>query len=65
MRLDRNNKLYVHEVNPNTDLTRGVAFMASAEAAGMSFAETLALIVEEAVNRGPAARPAATEDGPP
>lgn len=64
MRLDRDNKLYVLEVNPNPDLTRGVAFMASAEAAGISFGDALALIVDEAVNRGPAAPPAGSEDGP-
>jgi len=64
MRLDRNNKLYVLEVNPNPDLTRGVAFMASAEAAGMSFADTLALIVEEAIGRGAATPAAGPGDGP-
>ena len=64
MRLDRNNKLYVLEVNPNPDLTRGVAFMASASAAGLSFADALSMIVEEALNRGPAVRPAAPEGGP-
>jgi D-alanine-D-alanine ligase len=51
MRLDGRNRLYVLEVNPNPDLTEGVAFMASAQAAGMSFSETLVTIVESALKR--------------
>jgi D-alanine-D-alanine ligase len=51
MRLDKDDRLFVLEVNPNPDLTEGVAFMASAEAAGMSFAGTLKTIVEEALKR--------------
>jgi D-alanine-D-alanine ligase len=59
MRLGKNNRLYVLEVNPNPDLTEGVAFMASAKAAGYSFADTLEIIVEEALKRGERPRPAA------
>jgi len=58
MRLDDHNRLYVLEVNPNPDLTAGVAFMASAEAAGLSFSQTLRRIVEEALARGPVERDA-------
>jgi D-alanine-D-alanine ligase len=60
MRMDKQNRLFVLEVNPNPDLTSGVAFMASAEAAGMSFAQTLHRIVDEALTRGPESPP-----GPP
>jgi D-alanine-D-alanine ligase len=59
MRLGKNNRLYVLEVNPNPDLTEGVAFMASAKAAGYSFSEILEIIVGEALMRGERARPAA------
>ncbi len=55
MRLDRSDRLFVLEVNPNPDLTAGVAFMASAQAGGLSFEDTLALIVDEALKRGAAA----------
>jgi D-alanine-D-alanine ligase len=59
MRLDQRNRIFVLEVNPNPDLTEGVGFMASARAAGLSFSDTLRLIVEEALERGQRARPAA------
>ncbi len=59
MRLGKNNRLYVLEVNPNPDLTEGVAFMASAKAAGYSFADTLEIIVKEALGRGEETQPAA------
>jgi D-alanine-D-alanine ligase len=52
MRLDRHNRLFVLEVNPNPDLTEDVAFMASAQAAGLSFSDTLEVIVKEALKRG-------------
>lgn len=42
---------YVLEVNPNPDLTEGVSFMESAEAAGFGFSETLRRIVEFALGR--------------
>ena len=65
MRLDKDHRLFVLEANPNPDLTDGVAFMASAKAAGLSFADTLGVIVEEALKRGRAARPpgASSPDG--
>lgn len=53
MRLDKNDDVFVLEVNPNPDLTEGVAFMASAAAAGISFSEGLRIIVEEALKRTP------------
>ena len=51
LRLTKDNKIYVLEVNPNPDLTEGVSFMQSAEYAGLSFGETLAKIVEYALKR--------------
>jgi D-alanine-D-alanine ligase len=53
---------YVLEVNPNPDLTEGVSFMESAEAAGYPFATALRRIIEMALARAPdqaAPRPAA------
>jgi D-alanine-D-alanine ligase-like ATP-grasp enzyme len=44
-------KVYVLEVNPNPNLTEGVSFMESAEQAGLSFAQTLRMIVEFALSR--------------
>ena len=63
MRLDKNDRLFVLEVNPNPDLTEGVAFMASAEAAGLSFSGTLKMIVEEALRRGEPPSPAGGPQG--
>ncbi|OGD28980.1 MAG: hypothetical protein A2Y56_05075 [Candidatus Aminicenantes bacterium RBG_13_63_10] len=60
LRLDRQNRLFVLEVNPNPDLTAGVAFMASAAADGLSFSGTLRFIVEQALERR---RPPAEESG--
>jgi D-alanine-D-alanine ligase len=51
LRLDAQNRLFVLEANPNPDLTAGVAFMASAEAAGMTFSGALRFFVEEALAR--------------
>lgn len=51
IRLAPRNKVYVLEVNPNPDLTEGVSLMESAEVAGYSFSETLAMIVEFARER--------------
>ncbi len=63
MRLDKSNKLFVLEVNPNPDLTEGVAFMSSAEAAGISFSDVLEVIVEEALKRGERLRPEPKQAG--
>jgi D-alanine-D-alanine ligase len=52
MRLDKNDNLFVLEVNPNPDLTDGAGFMASAKAADLAFSEVLRVIVEEALKRG-------------
>lgn len=51
LRLDARNRVSVLEVNPNPDLTEGVSFMESAEKGGMTFAETLGMIVEFARSR--------------
>lgn len=53
MRLAPDNILYVLEVNPNPDISEGVAFMRSAEAAGYSFDEMLVRIVNLALQRNP------------
>jgi D-alanine-D-alanine ligase len=58
VRLSRRNHPYVLEVNPNPDLTEGVSFMESAEKAGLSFSQTLRKIVEFALERKPAVKPA-------
>jgi D-alanine-D-alanine ligase len=51
LRLTKDNKVFVLEVNPNPDLTESVSFMESAEYYGLSFGETLARIVEFALQR--------------
>lgn len=51
LRLTKDNKVFVLEVNPNPDLTESVSFMESAENYGLSFGETLARIVEFAFQR--------------
>jgi D-alanine-D-alanine ligase len=51
MRLSKDNKLYVLEVNPNPDLTEGAGFMRSSDAAGLTYDKTLAKIVELAYKR--------------
>lgn len=56
MRLDRWQRLFVLEVNPNPDLAESVGFMASAQAAGISFGKALGRIVEAALRRGPKKR---------
>ncbi len=52
MRLSRDNKLYVLEVNPNPDLTESAGFMRSAEAAGYSYVKALKKIIGFARKRG-------------
>jgi D-alanine-D-alanine ligase len=52
MRLSKDNKLYVLEVNPNPDLTEGAGFMRSAEAAGYSYVTALKKIIMLAFKRG-------------
>jgi D-alanine-D-alanine ligase len=52
MRLAKNNQLYVLEVNPNPDLTESAGFMRSAEAANLSYTDTLIKIIEFARERG-------------
>ncbi|MBW7886743.1 MAG: ATP-grasp domain-containing protein [Bacteroidetes bacterium] len=51
LRLGKDQNVYVLEVNPNPDLTEGVSFMESAEHAGLSFSETLSMIVDFAYQR--------------
>lgn len=51
IRLAKNNKLYVLEVNPNPDITEGAGFMRSAEYSGMTYAQALKRIVKYALNR--------------
>jgi len=49
MRLSKDKKLYVLEVNPNPDLTEGAGFMRSAEHAGMSYGQALKRIINYAI----------------
>ncbi len=51
LRLDAKNRPFVLEVNPNPDLTEGVSYMDSAEKAGLSFSQTLRMIVDFALAR--------------
>jgi D-alanine-D-alanine ligase len=51
IRLSKDNKLYVLEVNPNPDITEGAGFMRSAGHAGMSYAQALKRIVKYALSR--------------
>lgn len=53
IRLAKRTVPYVLDVNPNPDLTEGVSFMESAEAAGYSFSKALRRIVELALARKP------------
>src|SRR3989304_6872721 len=46
MRLSKDNKLYVLEVNPNPDITDGAGFMRSAERDGMTYTQALKQIVK-------------------
>jgi D-alanine-D-alanine ligase len=51
IRLDRKNNPFVLEVNPNPYLSEGIGFLRSAEAHGLSFSQTLRMIVEFALRR--------------
>jgi D-alanine-D-alanine ligase len=51
MRLSKDNKLYVLEVNPNPDITDGAGFMRSAECGGMTYSQVLKRIVKYALRR--------------
>lgn len=51
IRLDKKNKPFVLEVNPNPHLSEGMGIMRSAEAYGLSFSQTLRMIVEFALKR--------------
>lgn len=53
MRLSKDKKLYVLEVNPNPDLTEGAGFMRSAHAAGYTYRKALKMIVDLAWARRP------------
>ena len=52
LRLDKQKRPFVLEVNPNPHLSEGMGFMRSAESGGLSFGQTLKKIVELAWNRG-------------
>lgn len=52
MRLSKDKKLYVLEVNPNPDLTEDAGFMRSMKHAGYSYRRALKTILELAVERG-------------
>jgi D-alanine-D-alanine ligase len=64
-RLTRQDQPFVLEVNPNPDLTEGVSFLESAEAAGYSFEHALRVIVELALERRAPARAADAAAGTP
>lgn len=51
MRISQKNIPYVLEVNPNPDISEGVAFMRSAETAGYKYEDMLVKIVELALLR--------------
>jgi D-alanine-D-alanine ligase and related ATP-grasp enzymes len=51
IRLNASNTPYVLEVNPNPDISRDTGFARSARAAGMTFEDMLAKIIETALER--------------
>ena len=53
LRIDKNNVPYVLEVNPNPDLSDDAGFARSARTYGMSFDDTVARIIEYALERMP------------
>lgn len=50
-RLDKNNKLYILEVNPNPDISADAGFARSAKTAGFTFEEMVNKIVKLAIER--------------
>ena len=59
MRLSKDNKLFVLEVNPNPDITEGAGFMRSAQKSGLTYAQALKRIVKYALRRGNSQKPTA------
>jgi len=57
MRLSKDNKLFVLEVNPNPDITEGAGFMRSAQKSGLTYAQALKRIVNYALKRGIVQKP--------
>lgn len=57
IRLSKDNKLYVLEVNPNPDITDGAGFMRSVQHSGISYAQALKRIVKYALRRGKDLKP--------
>ncbi|MFH0992389.1 MAG: ATP-grasp domain-containing protein [bacterium] len=53
MRLDKHNRLYVIEVNPNPDISTDAGFPRSARMYGLSFDDMVNKIVEYALERAP------------
>ena len=51
IRLSKDNKLYVLEVNPNPDLTDGAGFMRSASSSGLSYMQSIKNIILYALAR--------------
>lgn len=51
MRLRSDNQIFILEANPNPDLSEGVGFMRSAEAAGYEYGEMLGKIIQLALAR--------------
>jgi D-alanine-D-alanine ligase len=57
MRLSKDNRLFVLEVNPNPDITEGAGFMRSAQKSGLTYAQALKRIVKYALRRGIVQKP--------
>ena len=63
MRLSKDKKLYVLEVNPNPDLTEDAGFMRSMKYAGYSYRRALKTILELAIERGERSKPGIASKG--